>query len=387
MAATVIEALRRFIPPFRQTAPSLSADQRRALWALTHCRTPALGGRAFGCTLCGGVRFAWHSCNHKACPQCGRADTARWIQRELHKLLPAPYFLVTFTLPAQLRGEFFGPHARDAYDLFFQGAARALAEKLAGDKDLKASINGFTAVLHTWNQRLQFHPHIHCLVPGVGLDAQSRLVRVKNATRLVHLPHLQAAFRQHCYQLFQARRWSVDPAVWRTDWGVHIQPAGAGATALKYLGTYVTRTAISDARLLKVTATHVTFRWQDREHDRRRKLRLPGVEFVRRYLRHVLPRGLRAVRYYGFCHPRAQAHRLRVRFLAHARGVRRIREGRLAEALPDCIWDDSLLRCLSESPQVGDTLARRLSRDGVLGGICAPPILLSARNLRTAPES
>ena len=316
MAATVIEALRRFIPAFRQTAPPLSADQRRALWALNHCRTPALGGQAFGCAACGGVRFAWHRCNHKACPQCGRQATAQWIARELNKLLPAPYFLVTFTLPAQLRGEFFGPHAREAFDLFFQGACRALAEKLATDKGLRAHHHGFTAVLHTWNQRLQFHPHIHCLVPGVGLDAQGRLVRVKNAARLVHLPHLQAAFRQHCYRLFQARAWGVDPAVWQLDWGVHIQPAGAGAAALKYLGTYVTRTAISDGRLLKVTATRVTFRWQDREHDRTRKLRLPGEEFVRRYLRHVLPKGLRAVWYYGFCHPRAQVHRLRVRFLA-----------------------------------------------------------------------
>ena len=316
MTATVIGALRRFIPFLRQTAPPWSKDQRRALWALNHCRTPALGGQAFGCTECGRVHFAWHSCNHKACPQCGRQATAQWIGRELQKLLPAPYFLVTFTLPAQLRGEFFGPHAREAFDLFFQGAARALAEKLAGDKDLRAQHHGFTAVLHTWNQRLEFHPHIHCLVPGVGLDGQGRLVRVKNAARLVHLPQLRAAFRQHCQRLFKAKQWPVDPVVWQQDWGVHIQPAGAGATALKYLGTYVTRTALSDARLLRVTATHVTFRWRDRANDRSRKLTLPGVEFVRRYLRHVLPRGLRAVRYYGFCHPRARARRLRVRFLA-----------------------------------------------------------------------
>jgi len=316
MALAVIEALRRFIPAFRQSTPPLSVDQRRALRALTQCRTPALGGSAFGCADCGSVQFAWHSCNHKACPQCGRAATAQWIGREMNKLLPVPYFLVTFTLPAQLRGQFFGPHARQAYDLFFQGATGALREKLAADKDLRACVNGFTAVLHTWNQRLQFHPHIHCLVPGAGLDGRGHFVRVSNGARLVHLPHLQAAFRQHCYRLFKQKHWSVDPAVWRIDWGVHIQPAGGGAAALKYLGTYVTRTAISDARMLKITDTHVTFRWKDRQHDRTEKLRLPGVEFVRRYLRHVLPRGLRSVRYYGFCHPRAQAHRLRVQLLS-----------------------------------------------------------------------
>ncbi len=312
MAVTVIEALRRFLPAFRESKPPLSADQRRALWAITHCRTPALGGRAFGCAECGRVQFAWHSCNHKACPQCGRAATAQWIERELRKLLPAPYFMVTFTLPAQLRGEFFGPHAKEAYDLFFHGAAGALSEKLAADQGLRAAVHGFTAVLHTWNQRLEFHPHLHCLVPGAGLDAQGQFVQVKRASRLVHLPHLQAAFRQHCYRLFKARKWTVDPAVWRTDWGVHIQPAGSGAAALKYLGTYVARTAISDARILRVTDTHVTFRWKDRQHDRTEKLTLPGVEFVRRYLRHVLPRRLRSIRYYGFCHPAAKAKRLRV---------------------------------------------------------------------------
>jgi len=185
-----MEALRRFLPSFRESHPPVSADQRRALWALTHCRTPALGGQVFGCKPCGRVEFAWHSCNHKACPQCGRMTTARWVQRELRKLLPAPYFMVTFTLPAELRGEFFGPHAQEAYDLFFH------------------------------------------------------------------------------------------------------------------------------ARLLKVTDTHVTFRWKDRQHHRTEKLTLPGVEFVRRYLRHVLPQGLRSVRYYGFCHPAAKAKRLRVQLHA-----------------------------------------------------------------------
>ena len=102
MRATVIGALRRFVPPFLDTAPPLSKAQRRALWAITHCRTPALGGDAFGCNRCGSVHFAWHSCNHKACPQCGKTATAQWVQRELHKRVNAPYFLVTFTLPAQL---------------------------------------------------------------------------------------------------------------------------------------------------------------------------------------------------------------------------------------------------------------------------------------------
>ena len=310
--ATVLGALRRFLPDYLQAAPPLSPEQRRALWAITHCRTPTLGGRAFGCADCGSVHFAWHSCNHKACPQCGRAAPARWVQRELAKLVAAPYFLVTFTLPSELRGCFFGPHAREAYDLFFTAAAGALAEKLAG-KGLRAAVSGFTAVLHTWNQQLGFHPHLHCLVPGAGLNEHGRFVRVRQPDFLVYLPHLQKAFRQQLYRLFKETQWQVDPAVWGKDWGVHIQPTGSGASALKYLGAYVARTAITDGRVLQVTDTSVSFRWKNRDRGNRSEtLTLPGVEFVRRYLRHVLPRGLRSIRYYGFCHPAAKANRLRV---------------------------------------------------------------------------
>ena len=138
-------------------------------------------------------------------------------------------------------------------------------------------------------------------------------MRVRSDKFLVYLPHLQGAFRQHFYRLFKEHDWQVDPQVWSKQWGVHIQPAGSGTAALKYLGTYVARTAITDARLLSVTTQAVTFRWKDRAHQNRSQLlALPGIEFVRRYLRHVLPRGLRSVRYYGFCHPTAKASRLRV---------------------------------------------------------------------------
>ena len=313
MAPTVLGALRQFLPEFLQGAPPLCSAQRRALWAITHCRTPALGGRAFACRDCNQVRFAWHSCNHKACPQCGSAATLAWVQRERDKLVQAPYFLVTFTLPAQLRGCFFGPHAKEAYDLFFTAVSGALSEKLAADKALRATINGFTAVLHTWNQQMAFHPHIHCLVPGAGLDERGRLVCVQQPDFLVYLPHLQAAFRQHLRDLLKAHDWQVDPDVWGKDWGVHIQAAGNGASALKYLSAYVARTAINDARIEQVTTQSVSFRWKNRAAGGRQEIStVAGVEFVQRYLRHVLPQGLRSIRYYGFCHPAAKANRLRV---------------------------------------------------------------------------
>lgn len=312
MAGSVLQALRRFLPPFLESAPTLSLAQRRALGAIAACRTPRLGGRAFPCD-CGHVHFAFHSCNHKACPQCGRAANARWVRRQLAQRLHVPYFLVTFTLPAQLRGCFFGPFARQAYDLFFRAVAGALAEKLASAKGFAAHVNGFIAVLHTWNQHLLFHPHLHCLVPGAGLDLHGRPVGVRSPHFLLHLPLLRAAFRQHMRRLLDQHGWQVDPEVWTLDWGVQIQPVGSGEPAVKYLGAYVARTAISDSRIVSVDDTTVTFRWKDREdHDRIKTLPLPGREFVARYLRHVLPTRLRSIRYYGFCHPAAKANRLRL---------------------------------------------------------------------------
>jgi hypothetical protein len=311
--ATVLEALRCFIPELRQSTPAFSPQQHRAIRAITRCRTPALGGRAFGCKQCSHVHFAYHSCNHKACPQCGALSAHRWANRELRKLVHAPYFLVTFTLPEQLRSCFFGPRAKEAFDLFFAAVSGALSQKLAADKALRAHTNGFVAVLHTWTQRLEFHPHIHCLVPGAGLDEHNQFVTVRKPDFLLYLPHLQTAFRQHLYELFKQHGWQVDPEVWRKNWGVHIQPAGSGASALKYLSAYVSRTAITNARMVRVDADSVTFRWKDRgNNNKTRLMTLPGLEFAHRYLRHVLPSGLRSIRYYGFCHPTAKATRMRV---------------------------------------------------------------------------
>jgi hypothetical protein len=317
MPAGVIDALRRFLPRLPAGLRPRDEARQRAVWAITHCRTPALGGHLHGCAECATRHFAYHSCNHRACPQCGRAATAQWVTRELGKRIAAPYFMVTFTLPGELRHLFLGPDAKSAFDLFFAASSAALAGSLASPKGPRAAISGFTGVLHTWNQRLHFHPHIHYLVPGGGLNATGRFVTVKNAQFLAPLPPLRRRFRRHFREGLDALGWTVDPAVWRKDWGIHIQPFGTGENAIKYLGAYISRTAIGDGRLVSVTEDTVTFRWKDRaQGGRPRTETLPGTEFCVRYLRHVLPRGMRSVRYFGFCHPSAKTTRERVAFLS-----------------------------------------------------------------------
>ena len=228
--------------------------------------------------------------------------------------------MVTFTLPEELRGLFFTAAAREMYQLFFAAASSALSGTLANPRWLGAKSSGFTMVLHTWNQRLHFHPHIHTIVPGAGIDAAGRVVTVKNANFLVPQPALRrifrARFRDGLAALAKEHQLpAIDPAVWSKDWGVDLQPFGSGENIIKYLGRYVCRTAIGDSRILSITDTHVSFRWKDRANGNAvRTDTIEGGEFAGRYLRHVLPCGLRAVRYYGYCHPAAKAKRERIAF-------------------------------------------------------------------------
>ena len=320
MAATVIEALRRFLPEFLRDATCLNPAQRRAVWAITHCRTPTMGGHLHACEPCGTREFRFHSCNHRSCPQCGRAATVEWVQRELTRRVAAPYFMVTFTLPAELRPLFFTPWAREIYALFFDAAAHALRQPLAQPRWLAAATSGFSLALHTWNQRLLFHPHLHAIVPGAGLHADGRVVSVPSATFLVPKAQVRREFRARFRAGLEALRKqhdlpAIDSRVWQRNWGVKLQPFGDGQNAIKYLGAYVARTAIGDSRIRSVTDTHVAFTWKDRAHGNALQTEtVAGVEFVRRYLRHVLPAGLKAVRHYGFCHPASKAKRERIAF-------------------------------------------------------------------------
>lgn len=320
MAATVSAALRRFLPAFLAENPPLSHAQRRAVWAITHCRTATLGGHLHGCEPCGTREFVYHSCNHRSCPQCGKQATAEWVERELGKRVGAPYFMVTFTLPKELRTLFFSSSSKEIYQLFFAAASSALSDALANPRWLGAVTCGFSMVLHTWNQRLLFHPHIHCIVPGAGIDAQGRVVTVKRDKYLVPLKAIQKLFRarfrdQLAHLVKDHDLPAVDPGVWKKAWGVHLQPFGSGENIIRYLGRYVARTAIGDSRLIDITDTHLSFRWKDRANGNKQEIQtITGTEFVRRYLRHVLPRGLHAIRHFGFCHPAAKLKRERIAF-------------------------------------------------------------------------
>ena len=321
MRASVIGVLRRFMPEFLRGRPALDRAKGRAIWAITHCRTAVMGGHLDACGQGCTREFHYHSCNHRSCPQCGREQTAQWVQRELGKRVGAPYFMVTFTLPQELRALFFTGAAKEIYDVLLASAAAALSGTLANPRWLGAVTSGHTAILHTWNQRQHFHPHLHCIVPGAGLDAYGRVVTVKNANFLVPQPVLRREFRSAFRKGLAAVAaehgpFQIDEGVWEKDWGVHLQPFGTGESAIKYLGAYVCRGPIGDSRIVGINGDSVTFRWKDRAKGGAARVEtVSGVEFVTRYLRHVLPKGMRAVRQYGFCHPAAKRKREKIAFL------------------------------------------------------------------------
>jgi hypothetical protein len=206
---------------------------------------------------------------HRQYLRRGKNATAEWVERQLGKRVGAPYFMVTFTLPEELRPLFFTPAAKHIYQLFFAAASSALSDTLANPRWLGAATSGFTMILHTWNQRLHFHPHLHCIVPGAGINAAGRVVSVKNANFLVPQPALRsvfrARFRDGLAELAKKHDLpAIDPTVWQKDWGIHLQPFGSGENIIKYLGRYVCRTAIGDSRIVSITDTHVSFRWKDR---------------------------------------------------------------------------------------------------------------------------
>jgi len=298
----------------RQPVPlRASPAQRRALTAIRRCRTPELGGHVYRCSDCAETSFGFHSCHHRACPRCGGADTAAWTQRQEARLLPVDYFLVTFTVPQELRAAFAREPAK-MHALLFRESAATLQQVAAEPRLLGAEL-GFVAVLHTWGRQLQRHPHVHCIVPGGGLSARGKWVPARQRDWLLPVAKLAGGFRARMEEAMRAElpaEHAAAPAgTWRSRWIVHCQPAGSGTSVVRYLARYVSRTAISDERIVTADDETVTFKYTDSATQQKKVCTVNATEFLRRYLQHVPPPGQHRVRYFGWLHPSAKA-----RFLA-----------------------------------------------------------------------
>ena len=325
MSTTLAELLTRHGPDYlARHRGHLPPAQRRALTAILRCRTPAMGGHRCACSECGEEVFRFHSCNHRLCPRCGGADTHDWLQRQLGRLLPVHCFLLTFTLPEQLR--FLArDHPGWFLDSLFDESAATLQEIAANPRHLGAQL-GFFGVYHSWSRTLGMHPHIHYIVPGGGLCSdQQAWKRSPSPDFLLPVEVLSARFRSRMEEFLRANHPAVHAAisssVWRDAWVVHSKAAGSGEAALKYLSRYVFRTAFGGDRHVHQHddgSDRVSFQYIDSNTQQPRICTLHRDTFIGRFLQHALPARLHRVRYFGWMHPSARRRRLIVESLVQA---------------------------------------------------------------------
>jgi hypothetical protein len=278
-------------------------SHRRVLRDSVLCRTAALGGHVYQCAACGEMHYQYHSCQNRHCPQCQHQLGEQWLARQCDLLLPVPYFMVTFTLPAALH-EVARRYQIIVYNLLFRTSAEAL-QHLAEDPRYVGGQIGMVGVLHTWGRTLSYHPHVHYVVPAGGWSKEGEQWLTARHNFLVPVKALSILFRAKFRDaLKQAGLFDQVPTeVWQQEWVVHCKPVGKGVGALKYLAPYIFRVAISNRRILKATHGNVTFRYRESDTGHWRTCTLAAEEFLRRFLQHVLPKGFVKVRYYGLFSP------------------------------------------------------------------------------------
>ena len=320
-AVEVADVLHAQSALFIEQHPWLSVQQRTVLRALARCRPAALGGHLDQCDACGHRVLSYNSCRNRHCPKCQAQARERWLAAREQELLDVPYVHAVFTLPHALLPLCHRNAAR-VYTWLLQTSAATLHEVAADPRHLGAEIGGLS-ILHTWGQTLVRHPHVHCVVPAGGLSPDHRhWIRPRHAGFFLPVKVLSRVFRgkfvealRRAYDrdeldLAGATEGLRDPAQWhafvdalfQTDWVVYAKPAFGGATAvLRYLGRYTHRVAISNHRLRAFDGDRVTFQWKDYAHgDQSRTMTLSAMEFLRRFIQHVLPRGFVRIRHCGY---------------------------------------------------------------------------------------
>lgn len=291
----------------------LDSHARRVLDAIRNCRTAVLGGHVDACDRCGHRVISYNSCRDRHCPKCQGAARQRWLADRSAELLPVPYFHVVFTLPQEL-APLALQNKRVVYGILFQAVSATLLEVAADPKHLGAAI-GFLAVLHTWGQNLQHHPHLHCVVPGGGLSPDRAcwissgdrfLLPVKVLSRVFRgkfLALLRKAFRKGklAFHDRSPEFEAVLKQAYNREWVVYTKPPfGGPELVLRYLANYTHRVAISNHRILSVADGQVTFRWKDyAQGNQKKQMTLTGCEFLRRFMMHVLPKGFVRIRQFG----------------------------------------------------------------------------------------
>lgn len=289
------------------------------LHAIQRCRTAALGYHMYRCPdkECSTALTQYHSCRNRHCPHCGNSKKEDWIESRMRELFPCKYYHIVFTLPHELNAIIMG-NRKELFDLLFEASAYTL-KKFAQDEKYLGAVPGIISVLHTWGQQLSFHPHVHCIVSGGGIDSESNWKMAKKAkygrlfpvkamaivykARFMALLKEKVLTKQIKLSLEQEKEWSqLQDSLYAKRWIVHArQPFGGPAQVVEYLGRYTHKVAISNHRILKVDESgRVLFNYKDyADHNKTKQMELSGEEFLRRFEQHILPRRFCKIRSYG----------------------------------------------------------------------------------------
>ena len=336
--ATLADALSRFGTGYL-AAHTLSTPQAKAWRAIVACRTRAMGGQQLACDCCEHRHWQYHSCRNRHCPQCGSRAKDAWLQGRVAEALPVPYVHLVFTLPHHLNA-LYGTHPRWVIDTLFASTAQTLTEfaanpkwiSSAGGKDCKGGKRGvspaFSLVLHTWTQDLRRHLHVHAVMACGALDDQGQWRRPTRQPDFLFPVHaLSCVFRGKFMGALQAAHrdgqlandpqaadaaWRVrQQALYRHAWVVYAKaPLGGSGEVLAYLSRYTHRTAISNERIVAIDEHEVVLSVRADDQGGKRRIRLAGEEFVRRFMLHVLPTGIKRIRHYGLLASACKAVRL-----------------------------------------------------------------------------
>lgn len=312
------DILNHFGDSYKASHP-LSLAQLKAVEAIESCRTKKLGGHLDVCDSCGSFKVSYNSCKNRNCPKCGNLKKEQWILDRKTEILPVPYFHTVFTVPHTINPLFLA-NEEVMYNILFQAASNTLTQLAMNKKFLGAQI-GVTMVLHTWGQNLCFHPHVHCIVPGGGLSpsgltfVQSRkkfFIPVKVLSRVFRaklLELLKLAFDENKLKFIgECASWQLESeflsqvdTLYRIPWVVYCKkPFKNTNNIVEYLSRYTHKTAIYNNRLVSMDESSVTFRYRDyRDKNTVKLMTLDAMEFIRRFLMHVLPPGFQKIRYYG----------------------------------------------------------------------------------------
>ena len=314
---SIHEIFTTFGPEYLQRhSAKMPQTHRKVIDAIMACRTEACGVALYQCDGCAELSQFYRSCGNRHCPTCQHHKTQQWLEKQLQRQLPGHHFLITFTVPEQLRS-FIRQNQPVSYSALFKASSDAIKKLSLDQKHIGGDLPGFFGVLHTWGRTLQYHPHIHYIVSGGALSSTDGSWHPSRVDFFLPVNALSKIFSAKFRDLMkQAKLLGQIPAdVWQIDWNVNSQAVSSSEACLKYLAPYVFKVAISNSRIVKVEDRTVLIRYRKPHSERRRILALDVIEFIRRFLQHVLPTGFMKIRYYGFFNPNCAVSLDRIRGL------------------------------------------------------------------------